>query len=116
MSAYDIWLWFVLIPGLDEFFICLGLTGAMITTGGTLFTFLCWADNEKETSIRLLKYLAAPALLITVVALMLNIVLPDEKQVIAMFGAEYLSNVEGMSELPEDVVAKLREVLELKED
>lgn len=103
MSLFELYVLFVLVPALGSLGSIVTTVSLMLLGVGCFITLIVSAEGEFEDTIpywkKSVKYLGIP---LVVGALLL--LAPDEKQVKFLAGGYVVTNVEGIAELPENIV------------
>lgn len=106
----------VLLPHLDCLLSILGITGLIACGIGAIPAFLAytdaWRDTDIANSIKLFK-LIKKTLIGSILLLCLSIPIPSKTEIIQLKAVSILSDVKGLDQIPQKLVDKLSNLLEL---
>lgn len=110
MSMFDLWLLTTVIPGLDASVgLCMLLLGLV---GGVLLMFCAFATFDNDDAAPQLQKLSKIAVATWLCLLVLKTLLPNEDQLKWIVGGYFATNIEGVEQLPPNVIRAANKFLE----
>lgn len=105
MTMFELYLLFVLMPA---FGVITGVTSLVLFVCWLVAVFYCEMEYDRLPVKTVSRWLLIPV----VTCMLVSAAIPSEKQIALLVGGHYAMNVEGMDELPENVVNALNGYLE----